>query len=143
LGLLGSSEHRLTGSGGYVVASLTEEQRKKADLGGPELFLAPLERLERDKISMYFCNRCNAVSKSSPEIQFEKVNEQVAENLLLGEKGKYVCGRCRNTISEYKVFVKIDENFKNSEREKEDKIWDAFQASKPLEQDVVPQHNAP
>jgi hypothetical protein len=92
---------------------------------------------------MYFCNRCNAVSKGSPEIQFEKVNEQVAENLLLDEKGKYVCGRCRNTIAEYKVFVKIDENFKNSEREKEDKIWAAFQASKPLEQDVVPQHNAP
>ncbi len=34
-------ELKLQGSGGYIIADLTEEQAKKADLGVGKLFLAP------------------------------------------------------------------------------------------------------
>jgi len=36
------AEFKVEGSGGYVIAELTEEQAKKADLGVGKLFLAPI-----------------------------------------------------------------------------------------------------
>jgi hypothetical protein len=32
---------KLRGSGGYIMASVTDEQQVKGNLGGPDLFLAP------------------------------------------------------------------------------------------------------
>ena len=46
---------KLKGSGGAVTAEVTDEQAKKADLGVGELFLAPVGRLDKKKISKYFC----------------------------------------------------------------------------------------
>ena len=34
------AEKKLRGSGGYAIAKITDEEQKKGNLGGPELFLA-------------------------------------------------------------------------------------------------------
>lgn len=100
---------QLKGSGGYIIAHLTDEQQAKANLGGPDLFLAPIGRLESEKISVYFCNTCSKKFEGPPKIEFERPVEQVADNLILAEKGRYVCGLCSSVISEYKNFRKTDE----------------------------------
>ena len=41
-------EKKLRGSGGYVFAKITEEEQKKGNLGGPELFIAGVGRLDED-----------------------------------------------------------------------------------------------
>ena len=45
---------KLRGSGGYVMANVTDDQQMKGNLGGPDLFLAPIGRLDADKISKAF-----------------------------------------------------------------------------------------
>ena len=100
---------KLRGSGGYVMASVNDDQQRKGNLGGPDLFLAPIGRLESDKISKYFCNTCEKDYEGSPKIEFENPNEEVAENLILAEKGQYVCATCGSTIAEYRDFRKPDE----------------------------------
>ena len=44
-----------------------------------------------------------------PNIEFENPNEEVAENLVLAERGKYLCNECGSTIAEYREFRKPDE----------------------------------
>ena len=100
---------KLRGSGGYVMASLTDEQQSKGNLGGPDLFLAPIGRLPSELVSKYFCNTCEKEMEGCPEIEYENPNEEVAENLVLGERGKYSCGECGTTIAEYRQFVKPNE----------------------------------
>ncbi|MCV0393015.1 MAG: hypothetical protein K5790_06960 [Nitrosopumilus sp.] len=100
---------KLRGSGGYVMASVTDEQQMKGNLGGPDLFLAPIGRLTDDKISKHFCNTCEKEFEGSPKIEFENPNEEVAENLILAEKGQYICNSCNSTIAEYREFKKQDE----------------------------------
>ena len=39
---------KLRGSGGFVMALVTDEQQSKGNLGGPDLFLAPVGRLESE-----------------------------------------------------------------------------------------------
>ena len=41
---------KLRGSGGYVLAVVTADQQRKGNLGGPDLFLAPIGRLDAEKI---------------------------------------------------------------------------------------------
>ena len=56
-----SSEFRLKklrGSGGYVMATINDEQQMKGNLGGPDLFLAPMGRLDSEIITKHFCNTC-------------------------------------------------------------------------------------
>ena len=100
---------KLRGSGGYVMASVDDEQQRKGNLGGPDLFLAPIGRLDSEKITKYFCNTCEKDYEGSPKIEFENPNEEVAENLVLAERGQYVCGTCGSTIAEYREFRKPDE----------------------------------
>ena len=100
---------KLRGSGGFVMARVTDEQQSKGNLGGPDLFLAPVGRLESDKISKYTCNTCESEFEGSPEIEFENPNEEVAENLILIERGKYLCNECGSTIAEYREFRKANE----------------------------------
>ncbi|ABK76675.1 hypothetical protein CENSYa_0024 [Cenarchaeum symbiosum A] len=107
-----SSEMRLKklrGSGGYVMANVTDDQQRKANLGGPDLFLAPIGRLEADKITKYSCNTCEKEYEGSPKIEFENSKEEVAENLFLAERGQYICATCGSTIAEYREFEKGDE----------------------------------
>ena len=100
---------KLRGSGGYVMANVTDEQQVKGNLGGPDLFLAPIGRLEVERISKHFCNTCEKEFEGSPKIEFENPNEEVAENLMLAEKGQYICNTCNSTIAEYREFKKQDE----------------------------------
>tara|TARA_Y100000590_G_scaffold262155_1_gene294214 strand:+ start:256 stop:1011 length:756 start_codon:yes stop_codon:yes gene_type:complete len=100
---------KLRGSGGFVMARVTDEQQSKGNLGGPDLFLAPVGRLESDKISKYTCNTCEKEFEGSPNIEFENPNEEVAENLILVERGKYLCNECGSTIAEYRDFRKPNE----------------------------------
>ena len=100
---------KLRGSGGFVMAKVTDEQQSKGNLGGPDLFLAPVGRLESEKISKYSCNSCEREFEGSPNIEFENPNEEVAENLILVERGKYICNECNGTIAEYREFKKSDE----------------------------------
>ena len=100
---------KLRGSGGYVMATVTDEQQMKGNLGGPDLFLAPIGRLDADKITKHFCNTCEKEFEGSPKIEFENPNEEVAENLILAERGQYICNSCNASIAEYREFKKEDE----------------------------------
>ncbi len=101
---------KLRGSGGYIIASVTDEQQRKGNLGGPDLFLAPVGRIEIDRISKYFCNTCEKDYEGSPKIDYEIPNELVAENLILLEKGQYLCTNCGSVLAEYRNFSKPNEN---------------------------------
>ncbi|MDC4230905.1 MAG: PRC-barrel domain-containing protein [Nitrosopumilus sp.] len=100
---------KLRGSGGYVMAKVTDDEQMKGNLGGPDLFLAPIGRLDGDKISKHFCNTCEKEFDGAPKIEFENPNEEVAENLILAEKGQYICKSCNSAIAEYREFKKQDE----------------------------------
>lgn len=100
---------KLRGSGGYVMASVNDQQQMKGNLGGPDLFLAPIGRLDSQKITKYFCNTCEKEFEGSPKIQYENPNEEVAENLVLAEKGQYICNSCNSTLAEYRQFSKPNE----------------------------------
>ncbi|MDE1829537.1 MAG: hypothetical protein KGI25_04365 [Thaumarchaeota archaeon] len=107
-----SSEFRLKklrGSGGYVMANVNDDQQRKGNLGGPDLFLAPIGRLDSEKISKYYCNTCEKEYEGSPRIDYESPNEVVAENLVLLEKGQYMCTTCGSVLAEYRNFSKPDE----------------------------------
>jgi len=101
---------KLRGSGGYVMASVTDDQQRKGNLGGPDLFLAPVGRIDVDKISKYFCNTCEKDFEGSPKIDYESPNELVADNLMLLEKGQYICTNCGSVLAEYRSFSKPNEN---------------------------------
>lgn len=104
------SELKLQGSGGYVIADLTAEQAKKADLGVGKLFLAPVGKIDPIKMSKYYCNKCETEFENSPKIRIEEsTNEEVADNLILVERGQYTCQQCISIIGEYRVFKKRDE----------------------------------
>ena len=100
---------KLRGSGGYVMATVTDEQQMKGNLGGPDLFLAPIGRLDAEKITKHFCNTCEKEFEGPPKIEFENPNEEVAENLILAERGQYICNSCNASIAEYRDFKKEDE----------------------------------
>ena len=93
------------------MATVTDEQQRKANVGGggPDLFLAAIGRLEVEKITKYFCNTCEKEFEGAPKIEFENPNEEVSENLILVEKGQYICNSCNNSIAEYREFKKPDE----------------------------------
>ncbi len=100
---------KLRGSGGYVMANVTDEQQMKGNLGGPDLFLAPIGRLDVEKISKHFCNTCEKEFEGAPKIEFENPNEEVAENLILAERGQYICNSCNSALAEYREFKKQNE----------------------------------
>ncbi|MBS3922714.1 MAG: PRC-barrel domain-containing protein [Nitrosarchaeum sp.] len=100
---------KLRGSGGYVMASVNDQQQMKGNLGGPDLFLAPIGRLDSQKITKHFCNTCEKEFEGPPKIEFENPNEEVAENLILAEKGQYICNSCKAVIAEYREFKKQNE----------------------------------
>jgi sporulation protein YlmC with PRC-barrel domain len=101
---------KLRGSGGYVMAQVSDEQQRKGNLGGPDLFLAPMGRLDEYTIKKYSCNICDKEYDGSPKIEYENPNEQVADNLILVERGQYLCIECGSPIAEYREFQKSDES---------------------------------
>jgi sporulation protein YlmC with PRC-barrel domain len=100
---------KLRGSGGFIMATVNDDQQRKGNLGGPDLFLAPVGRLDSEKISKHYCNTCEKEYEGSPKIEYENPNEIVAENLVLLEKGQYICTTCGSILAEYRNFSKPDE----------------------------------
>ncbi len=101
---------KLRGSGGYIMASIDDDLQRKGNLGGPDLFLAPIGRIDTERISKFYCNTCERDYEGAPKIQFENPNEEVAENLILVEKGQYICTTCNSTLAEYREFKKPNES---------------------------------
>ena len=97
-------EKKLRGSGGHVYAKLTEEEQRKGNLGGPELFLAGVGRLDDSRFSKYYCNKCEKEYKGSPMINYENPNEQLGEGVTLIEKGEYKCKTCNSVLAQYRKF---------------------------------------
>lgn len=91
------------------MANVNDDQQRKGSLGGPDLFLAPVGRLDSEKITKYYCNTCEKEYEGGPKIDFETPNEVVAENLVLLEKGQYICTTCGSVLAEYRNFSKPDE----------------------------------
>jgi sporulation protein YlmC with PRC-barrel domain len=102
---------KLRGSGGYIMASIDDDLQRKGNLGGPDLFLAPVGRIDTERISKFYCNTCERDYEGAPKIQFENPNEEVAENLILVEKGQYICTTCSSTLAEYREFKKPNESY--------------------------------
>ena len=84
-------EKKLRGSGGYTIAKINDQEQKMANLGGPELFLAGIGRLENDRFIKHYCNRCEKGYEGAPIIQYDNPNEDLGENIILIEKGEYKC----------------------------------------------------
>lgn len=99
-------EKKLLGSGGYVIAKLTENEEMNANLGVPHLFLANVGRLAEDRFLRYYCNMCGKEYNGKPLLIYEVPNEEIAENVILVEKGEYKCRNCNNTIAQYRKFSK-------------------------------------
>jgi sporulation protein YlmC with PRC-barrel domain len=97
-------EKKLRGSGGHVYAKLTEEEQRKGNLGGPELFLAGVGRLDDSRFSKYYCSKCEKEYKGSPMIVYENPNEQLGEGVTLIEKGEYKCKTCNSILAQYRKF---------------------------------------
>src|ERR687888_1779017 len=97
-------EKKLRGSGGYAYAKVTDEEQKKGNLGGPELFLAGIGRLAEDRFSKYYCNKCEREYEGSPAINYENPNEELGEGVTLIEKGQYTCRTCNNILAQYRKF---------------------------------------
>ena len=100
------TQTQLAGSGGYVTADITDEQKQKADLGVGKLFLMPLGKIEEDKISNYFCKKCNSEFPKAPKLKIETPNEELGQGMTLKLIGQYVCDKCNSVIGEYREFSK-------------------------------------
>jgi len=98
------AQKKLRGSGGYAIARITDEEQKKGNLGGPELFLAGIGRLDEDRFVKYHCNKCEKEYEGSLAIHYENPNEELAEGVTLIEKGEYKCKTCSATIAQYRKF---------------------------------------
>ena len=99
-------EKKLLGSGGYAFAKLTEQAELKASLGVPQIFLANLGRLNENRFSKYYCNKCAKEYPDRPVISYEYPNEDLGQGVILVEKGEYKCRVCNNIIALYRRFNK-------------------------------------
>jgi sporulation protein YlmC with PRC-barrel domain len=97
-------DKKLRGSGGYVLAKITEEEQRKGNLGGPELFLAGVGRLDENRLLKHYCNKCEEQFDGPPSVVFDNPNEDLGEGVVLEEKGEYKCKKCKNTIAQYRKF---------------------------------------
>jgi sporulation protein YlmC with PRC-barrel domain len=98
------AEKKLRGSGGYAIARITDPEQKKGNLGGPELFLAGIGRLDEDRFVKYYCNKCEKQYEGSPAVVFDNPNEELGQGVTLIEKGEYKCKTCNATIAQYRKF---------------------------------------
>jgi len=114
-------EKKLRGSGGYAIAKVSDDEQKIANLGGPELFLAGIGKLDKDRFKKYYCNKCEKEYQGAPNLEFENPNEDLGENIILKEKGEYKCKNCDYTIAQYRKFDESKENA-NFESKKEEAV---------------------
>ena len=97
-------EKKLRGSGGYAIAKVSDDEQKIANLGGPELFLAGIGKLDKERFKKYYCNKCEKEYQGAPNLEFENPNEDLGENIILKEKGEYKCKTCDYIIAQYRKF---------------------------------------
>ena len=98
---------QLHGSGGWIIADITDEQANNADLGVGKLFIAKVEKLETTKMVKHYCKICDAEFDGPTKIKIEETtNEAVSDELVLVERGQYTCHKCDSIISEYRMFAK-------------------------------------
>ena len=100
------TQTQLSGSGGHLTADITDEQKKKADLGVGKLFLMPLGKIDESKISNYFCKKCNSEFSEAPKLKIENPNEELGQGMTLLVIGQYLCSKCNSVIGEYREFSK-------------------------------------
>jgi len=100
-------EKKLHGSGGWIIADITGEQEKNADLGVVKLIIAKIEKLDLEKMKKHFCKNCDFEFDGPAKIHVEEAeNEAISDELILIERGQYTCHKCDSIISEYRVFSK-------------------------------------
>ena len=129
-------EKKLRGSGGYVYARVTEDEQRRGNLGGPDLFLAGVGRLDEMRFSKYYCNKCEREYEGPPTVNYENPNEQLGEGVTLIEKGEYVCKTCNNVLAQYRKFDTPAANSKTSTVE--DKSVSKIQSRIPSNDTVSP-----
>jgi DNA-directed RNA polymerase subunit RPC12/RpoP len=99
-------EKKVLGSGGYAFIYLTENEELKFNLGVPHLFFANIGRVDKNRFTKYYCNKCRKEYSGSPLIIYENPNEEIIKDVILLEKGEYKCIICKNTIAQYRKFNK-------------------------------------
>ena len=113
-------EKKLRGSGGYAIAKVSDDEQKIANLGGPELFLAGIGKLDKDRFKKYYCNKCEKEYQGAPNLEFENPNEDLGENIILKEKGEYKCKNCDYIIAQYRKFDESKDNVNLESKEEEE-----------------------
>ena len=136
-------DKKLRGSGGYVLAKITEEEQRKGNLGGPELFLAGVGRLDENRLLKHYCNKCEEQFDGPPSIVYDNPNEDLGEGVILEEKGEYKCKKCNSTIAQYRKF-RSPQNEKivqdDSSSDKHQEISQQISSMKPEDATRVSEH---
>ena len=114
-------EKKLRGSGGYAIAKVSDDEQKRANLGGPELFLAGVGKLDNDRFKKYYCNKCEKEYPGAPNLEFENPNEDLGENIILKEKGEYKCKNCDYIIAQYRKFDESKDNATLESKDQDEK----------------------
>jgi sporulation protein YlmC with PRC-barrel domain len=114
-------EKKLRGSGGYAIAKVSDDEQKRANLGGPELFLAGVGKLDNDRFKKYYCNKCEKEYQGAPNLEFENPNEDLGENIILKEKGEYKCKNCDYVIAQYRKFDESKDNATLESKDQDEK----------------------
>ena len=136
-------DKKLRGSGGYVLAKITEEEQRKGNLGGPELFLAGVGRLDENRLLKHYCNKCEEQFDGPPSIEYDNPNEDLGEGVILEEKGEYKCKKCNSTIAQYRKF-RSPQNEKivqdDSSSDKHQEVSQQISSTKPEDATRVSEH---
>lgn len=136
-------DKKLRGSGGYVLAKITEEEQRKGNLGGPELFLAGVGRLDENRLLKHYCNKCEEQFDGPPSIVYDNPNEDLGEGVILEEKGEYKCKKCNSTIAQYRKF-RSPQNEKivqdDSSSDKHQEVSQQISSTKPEDAARVSEH---
>jgi sporulation protein YlmC with PRC-barrel domain len=137
-------DKKLRGSGGYVLAKITEEEQRKGNLGGPELFLAGVGRLDENRLLKHYCNKCEEQFDGPPSIVYDNPNEDLGEGVILEEKGEYKCKKCNSTIAQYRKF-RSPQNEKivqdDSSSDKHQEVSQQISSTKPEDAARVSEHH--
>lgn len=137
------NDKKLRGSGGYVLAKITEEEQRKGNLGGPELFLAGVGRLDENRLLKHYCNKCEEQFDGPPSIVYDNPNEDLGEGVILEEKGEYKCKKCNSTIAQYRKF-RSPQNEKivqdDSSSDKHQEVSQQISSTKPEDATRVSEH---
>jgi hypothetical protein len=75
-------EKKLLGSGGYAFAYLTEDEELKFSIGVPHLFLGNIGRVDKERLTRYYCNKCGKEYPGSPLITRMRIQMRILLKIL-------------------------------------------------------------